>query len=305
MIAAREGDDVGRKGTLHAVLDERVENDPQRARAHSGRIRLPSGSQVANGARDCLADRLRGADDHRRARDRQGRMGSAADTRHDERGSRGIRKAERRLAGTLAGAAAGALGGIAGVLRPSAAGLADGVELPLRHRSSSRSDYDLPAADGIEGAADLRSKRRRTVANAPIKTLVLFTIVGRAAREGASRSMSNPLGRVVSTAIMGFALLTAAHPFAQTSRTLVAVFAHPDDETSAAPALARYAREGVQVYLVIATDGAAGGSSTSIPRGPELARARAEEAACAATALGAQPPILLGFPDAQLGNSAD
>ena len=118
--------------------------------------------------------------------------------------------------------------------------------------------------------------------------------------------MSNPLRRVVSPAIMGLALLTAAHAFAQgTSRTLVAVFAHPDDETSAAPVLARYAREGVQVYLVIATDGAAGGSSTSIPRGPELARARAEEAACAATALGAKPPIMLGFPDAQLGNYAD
>jgi LmbE family N-acetylglucosaminyl deacetylase len=118
--------------------------------------------------------------------------------------------------------------------------------------------------------------------------------------------MSNPLRRVVSTAIMGLALLTPAHAFAQgTPRTLVAVFAHPDDETSAAPVLARYAREGVQVYLVIATDGAAGGSSTSIPRGPELARARAEEAACAATVLGAKPPIMLGFPDANLGTYAD
>src|SRR6185295_5010706 len=56
------------------------------------------------------------------------------------------------------------------------------------------------------------------------------------------------------------------------SRTLVAVFAHGDDEGAAAPILARYAREGVQVYLVIATDGAQGGAHTSIPRGPELAR---------------------------------
>ena len=39
-------------------------------------------------------------------------------------------------------------------------------------------------------------------------------------------------------------------------RTLVAVFAHGDDEGAAAPILARYAREGAQVYLVIATDGA-------------------------------------------------
>ena len=86
------------------------------------------------------------------------------------------------------------------------------------------------------------------------------------------------------------------------SKTLVAVFAHPDDEGAAAPILARYAREGVQVYLVIATDGAQGGAHTSIPRGPELARVRSEEARCSADALGIHPPILLGFPDAQLGN---
>lgn len=85
-------------------------------------------------------------------------------------------------------------------------------------------------------------------------------------------------------------------------RTLVAVYAHPDDESSASPLLARYAREGVKVHLIIATDGAAGGQNTSIPRGPELARARAEEARCATEALGAAPPILLEFPDGQLGN---
>src|SRR5688500_5194942 len=54
------------------------------------------------------------------------------------------------------------------------------------------------------------------------------------------------------------------------SKTLVAVFAHADDEGAAAPILARYAREGAPVYLVVATDGAQGGAHTSIPRGPEL-----------------------------------
>jgi LmbE family N-acetylglucosaminyl deacetylase len=85
-------------------------------------------------------------------------------------------------------------------------------------------------------------------------------------------------------------------------RTLVAVFAHDDDQVAIAPILARYAREGVQVYLILATDGAQGGMHTSIPRGPELARARAEEARCAAQALGIHPPILLGFPDGKLGD---
>jgi LmbE family N-acetylglucosaminyl deacetylase len=86
------------------------------------------------------------------------------------------------------------------------------------------------------------------------------------------------------------------------AKTLVAVFAHGDDETAAAPVLARYAREGAQVYLIIATDGAQGGSHTSIPRGAELAGVRSEEARCAADALGIHAPILLGFPDAQLGS---
>jgi LmbE family N-acetylglucosaminyl deacetylase len=89
------------------------------------------------------------------------------------------------------------------------------------------------------------------------------------------------------------------------AKTLVAVFAHADDEGTAAPVLARYAREGAQVYLIIATDGAQGGSHTSIPRGAELARVRSEEARCATDALGIHAPILLGFPDAQLGSYTD
>jgi LmbE family N-acetylglucosaminyl deacetylase len=84
-------------------------------------------------------------------------------------------------------------------------------------------------------------------------------------------------------------------------KTLVVFMAHADDESPVAPILARYAREGVQVHLVIATDGAQGAAHTAIPRGPELARVRAGEARCATDALGIHPPILLGFPDGHLG----
>ena len=42
-------------------------------------------------------------------------------------------------------------------------GVADGVELPVRHRAPPRPDHDLPAADGIDRAADLRTERRRAV----------------------------------------------------------------------------------------------------------------------------------------------
>jgi LmbE family N-acetylglucosaminyl deacetylase len=91
-------------------------------------------------------------------------------------------------------------------------------------------------------------------------------------------------------------------------RTLVALLAHADDEGAAAPALARYAREGVDVYLIIATDGSAGSGSHAYlvrdagPEGDALAKQRADEARCAAAALGARDPIFLGFPDGKLGD---
>jgi LmbE family N-acetylglucosaminyl deacetylase len=131
-------------------------------------------------------------------------------------------------------------------------------------------------------------------------------------------SLANSPASGIDTAAFGFAevayilavtialaLLAVSAAAAQDApKTLVAVFAHADDEGAAAPILARYAREGARVYLVIATDGAQGAAHTATPRGPELARMRAGEARCATDALNIQPPILLGFPDAELGQYA-
>jgi LmbE family N-acetylglucosaminyl deacetylase len=85
--------------------------------------------------------------------------------------------------------------------------------------------------------------------------------------------------------------------------------AHADDETPVAPILARYAREAVRVYVIYASDGSQGfgqqGTLTrpdSGPRGDELAKVRAEEARCAAQALGVRPPIIFDFPDGKLGD---
>ena len=93
--------------------------------------------------------------------------------------------------------------------------------------------------------------------------------------------------------------------------TLVVVAAHADDEGPVSPILARYAREGVQVYQIIASDGIAGlGQQGNIPRpeitvqGQDLVKQRADEARCAAESLGMKPPILLGFPDGKLGDYA-
>lgn len=81
-------------------------------------------------------------------------------------------------------------------------------------------------------------------------------------------------------------------------RTLLAIFAHPDDEATVSPVLAKYAAEGVTVYLAIATDGRYGITDhAKIPAGDSLAVVRAEEAKCAAEKLGLQPPILFGLHD--------
>lgn len=85
-------------------------------------------------------------------------------------------------------------------------------------------------------------------------------------------------------------------------RVLLAVFAHPDDETFVGPILARYAREGAKVYLAIATDGEKGVTPHAhIPSGAPLAKARHEEALCSCRQLGIEPPVFLGLSDGELG----
>jgi LmbE family N-acetylglucosaminyl deacetylase len=101
-------------------------------------------------------------------------------------------------------------------------------------------------------------------------------------------------------------LVDAAPAVAQEhGRRLVAVFSHPDDERIVGPLLARYAREGNQVYLVIATDGRKGiRQHAGIPAGDSLAIVREKEARCATDRLGIAPPVLLGLEDAGLASFA-
>jgi LmbE family N-acetylglucosaminyl deacetylase len=132
---------------------------------------------------------------------------------------------------------------------------------------------------------------------------VMFETIASVALVIAVLAITALLYQLITVAVPLLESMVAPQVLAQgASKTLVAVFAHADDESAAAPVLARYAREGVRVHLIIATDGAQGGAHTSIPRGAELARVRGEEARCAADALRIHPPILLGFPDAQLGS---
>jgi LmbE family N-acetylglucosaminyl deacetylase len=85
--------------------------------------------------------------------------------------------------------------------------------------------------------------------------------------------------------------------------TVMAVFAHPDDERIVGPLLARLAREHDRVVWVVSTDGSKGVTPfAGIPAGPKLAAVRAGESRCAAEKLGIQPPILLGLEDAGLSS---
>ncbi len=80
-------------------------------------------------------------------------------------------------------------------------------------------------------------------------------------------------------------------------KTIMAVFAHPDDESSVATILAKYAREGAKVYVVTATDGRYGTGQTDLNPGEELIALRKEELNCAASKLGIESPIWLGYHD--------
>jgi LmbE family N-acetylglucosaminyl deacetylase len=95
-------------------------------------------------------------------------------------------------------------------------------------------------------------------------------------------------------------LLISIYSFSQSAKgkTLIAVFAHPDDEQTTAAVLAHYAAEGANVYLVTATDGRLGTAPHAhIPEGDSLAAVRRKELACAGEALGIHPPIALGLHD--------
>jgi LmbE family N-acetylglucosaminyl deacetylase len=85
-------------------------------------------------------------------------------------------------------------------------------------------------------------------------------------------------------------------------RGLLAVFAHPDDETfRPGGTLALLAAQGVEVHLVTATRGQAGSCGEPPVCTPgELPAVREVELRCACQALGLQPPRVLDFDDGHL-----
>ena len=78
-------------------------------------------------------------------------------------------------------------------------------------------------------------------------------------------------------------------------KTILAILAHPDDESAIAEVLIKYERLGHKVFLIIATDGKYGTRATSIPEGDSLGTIRKEESICACRIMGIEPPIFLGI----------
>lgn len=78
-------------------------------------------------------------------------------------------------------------------------------------------------------------------------------------------------------------------------RGLLAVFAHPDDESfGAGGTLALAATAGMPAWLVCATDGDLGGGDDAREMDPEIRR---RELRCAASEMGIAEPIFLGYRD--------
>lgn len=86
--------------------------------------------------------------------------------------------------------------------------------------------------------------------------------------------------------------------------SVLAILAHPDDEVTIAPVLARMAREGGEVTVVFATSGDQGPGVSGLEPGAELAALREDEARCAAFALGLPEPIFWRLGDGTLATMA-
>ena len=90
-------------------------------------------------------------------------------------------------------------------------------------------------------------------------------------------------------------------------RSLLAIFAHPDDESySTAGTLATYASQEVEVHLICATKGEAGMiSSPALAYRDNLGAVREEELRAACRVMGIHQPLLLGYRDSGMAGTKE
>lgn len=100
---------------------------------------------------------------------------------------------------------------------------------------------------------------------------------------------------------------TKPEELAVTRRTLLAVLAHPDDESfGMGGTLALYAKQGIQTHLVCATRGEAGEMDEDCLEGfSSIGERRESELRCAARVLGLSGVDFLGYRDSGMAGSAE
>jgi len=93
----------------------------------------------------------------------------------------------------------------------------------------------------------------------------------------------------------------------KTNRKILAVLAHPDDETfGIGGTLAYYAKRDVSIYVICATRGEAGDVDNEYLEGfSSVAERRVFELNCASKVLGINEPILLNYRDSGMNGSKD
>lgn len=126
----------------------------------------------------------------------------------------------------------------------------------------------------------------------PTRDVRAFRSLTHVMRGGALRARSELAQRTVASAT-------------SSSRPVMAVFAHADDERVVGPLLNRLTRAGREVHLVVATDGSKGvREHAGFPAGKALADARIVEVRCAAQQLGIRRIHRLELEDAGLASFA-
>ena len=97
-------------------------------------------------------------------------------------------------------------------------------------------------------------------------------------------------------------MTAAVRDIARGKVTVLAVFAHPDDESfRCGGTLALLARHGVRVQVLTATRGQDGScGDPPLCRRDQLPAVREQELRCACAALGIEPPVLLDYQDGTL-----
>jgi LmbE family N-acetylglucosaminyl deacetylase len=91
----------------------------------------------------------------------------------------------------------------------------------------------------------------------------------------------------------------------ETPGIVLAVYAHPDDaDVACGGTLARWAKAGSAVHLIVCTDGGKGTTDPAV-KPDELARERASELESSSALIGLTSVENLGFPDGELTDSDD